>query len=73
MIEGDPAMSIADATRRRDFTINAILEDPLTGELIDPFGGQQDIAARVLRAVSAQTFVEDSLRVLACGAVCSAL
>ena len=64
VIEGDPAMSIADATRRRDFTINAILQDPLTGELIDPFGGQQDIAARVLRAVSAQTFVEDSLRVL---------
>lgn len=64
VIEGDPAMSIADATRRRDFTINAILQDPLTGELIDPFGGQQDIASSVLRAVSAETFVEDSLRVL---------
>ena len=64
VIEGDPAMSVADATRRRDFTINAILQDPLTEELIDPFGGRQDIAARVLRAVSAETFVEDSLRVL---------
>lgn len=64
VIEGDPAMSIEDATRRRDFTINAILQDPMTGELIDPFGGKQDIAARVLRAVAAQTFVEDSLRVL---------
>ena len=64
VIEGDPAMSVADATRRRDFTINAILRDPLTGELIDPFGGQQDIAARVMRAVSAETFIEDSLRVL---------
>jgi tRNA nucleotidyltransferase (CCA-adding enzyme) len=64
VIEGDPAMSVADAARRRDFTINAILQDPLTGELIDPFGGRDDIAARVLRAVSAETFVEDSLRVL---------
>ena len=64
VIEGDPAMSVKDASRRRDFTINAILQDPLTGELIDPFGGRQDITAGMLRAVSAETFVEDSLRVL---------
>ncbi|HEX2268640.1 MAG TPA: HD domain-containing protein [Pyrinomonadaceae bacterium] len=64
VIEGDPSMSVDDATRRRDFTINAILQDPLTGEIIDPFAGRQDIAGRVLRAVSAETFVEDSLRVL---------
>ena len=64
VIEGDPSMSVEDATRRRDFTINAILQDPLTGELIDPFGGRKDIEARVLRAVSAETFIEDSLRVL---------
>src|ERR1041385_9351397 len=48
VIEGDPAMSIAEATRRRDFTINAILYDPLTGERIDPYGGQRDIQQRVL-------------------------
>ena len=64
VIEGDPAMSIVEATRRRDFTINAILQDPLTGELIDPFNGHVDIEWGVLRAVSAETFVEDSLRVL---------
>ncbi|HCX28534.1 MAG TPA: hypothetical protein DHU55_01980 [Blastocatellia bacterium] len=64
VIEGDPAMTIEEATRRRDFTINAILQDPLTGELIDPFGGQEDIRNRILRAVSADTFAEDSLRVL---------
>jgi tRNA nucleotidyltransferase (CCA-adding enzyme) len=64
VIEGDPEMSVQEATRRRDFTINAILRDPLTGELIDPFGGQADIDARVLRAVATETFVEDSLRVL---------
>ena len=64
VIEGDPAMSVAEATRRRDFTINAILQDPLTGELIDPYEGRHDIERRVLRAVSRETFVEDSLRVL---------
>jgi len=64
VIEGDPAMSVAEASRRRDFTINAILRDPLTGEIIDPFAGRRDIEQRVLRAVSAETFAEDSLRVL---------
>ena len=64
VIEGDPSMNVAEATRRRDFTINAILQDPLTGELIDPYEGQQDLDQRVLRAVSRETFAEDSLRVL---------
>lgn len=64
VIEGDPSMSFADAARRRDFTINAILEDPLTDEIIDPFDGRRDIEQGVLRAVSAETFGEDSLRVL---------
>jgi tRNA nucleotidyltransferase (CCA-adding enzyme) len=43
VIEGDPSMGFVDAARRRDFTINAILQDPLTGEIIDPFAGQRDI------------------------------
>ncbi|HET7287709.1 MAG TPA: HD domain-containing protein, partial [Pyrinomonadaceae bacterium] len=64
VIEGDPSMSVAEAARRRDFTINAILQDPLSGELIDPHEGQQDLQQRVLRAVSSETFAEDSLRVL---------
>ena len=64
VIEGDPSMSFAEAARRRDFTVNAILQDPLTGEIIDPFGGQQDIKSKTLRAVAAETFAEDSLRVL---------
>lgn len=64
VIEGDPSMSVADASRRRDFTINAILKDPLTEEIIDPFSGRSDIEQGVLRAVSAETFGEDSLRVL---------
>jgi tRNA nucleotidyltransferase (CCA-adding enzyme) len=64
VIEGDPSMSVAEAARRRDFTINAILKDPLTEEIIDPFDGRKDIDQGVLRAVSAETFGEDSLRVL---------
>jgi tRNA nucleotidyltransferase (CCA-adding enzyme) len=64
VIQGDPSMQFTDAARRRDFTVNAILQDPLTGEIIDPFDGQEDIRRKILRAVSAETFVEDSLRVL---------
>jgi tRNA nucleotidyltransferase (CCA-adding enzyme) len=64
VIEGDPNMSFADASRRRDFTINAILQDPLTGEVVDPFNGQADLDKKLLRVVSSETFVEDSLRVL---------
>ncbi len=64
VIEGDATMTVVEATRRRDFTVNAILKDPLTAELIDPFGGQEDIKKKVLRAVSSETFPEDSLRVL---------
>jgi len=63
-VTGDPWMPIADAARRRDFTINAIAFDPLTGEYLDPFDGRGDIARRVLRAVDAHTFGDDSLRVL---------
>lgn len=64
VVEGDPFMTIEDATSRRDFTINAILQDPLTNEVIDPFDGRRDIELKTLRAVSRKTFGEDSLRVL---------
>lgn len=51
---------------RRDFTVNAIALDPVSGEIIDPFAGRQDLAAKVLRAVGNATerFSEDGLRVL---------
>jgi tRNA nucleotidyltransferase (CCA-adding enzyme) len=64
VIEGDPSMTFEDAARRRDFTINAILSDPLTGEHLDPFDGRRDLERKLLRAVAPETFVEDSLRVL---------
>mgnify|MGYP000858268171 CR=1 FL=1 len=63
-ITGDPWMTYEDAARRRDFTINAVMYDPLNEEMVDPFHGCDDIERRLLRAVDATTFVEDSLRVL---------
>ncbi len=63
-VQGDPKMTYAEAARRRDFTINAIMCDPLSGEVIDPFDGIGDIQKKLLRVVDPQTFVDDSLRVL---------
>jgi tRNA nucleotidyltransferase (CCA-adding enzyme) len=63
-VTGDSTMTVEEAARRRDFTVNAILADPLTGEVIDPTGGAQDLRDRRLRAVDPGTFGEDSLRVL---------
>jgi tRNA nucleotidyltransferase (CCA-adding enzyme) len=64
IVEGDPFMSFEEACRRRDFTANAMLKDAVTGELIDPYNGGQDIDGKLLRMVSADSFAEDSLRVL---------
>ncbi|MGB7070270.1 MAG: HDIG domain-containing metalloprotein [Pyrinomonadaceae bacterium] len=64
IVEGDPDMTFEEACSRRDFTINAILKDPLSGEIIDPFDGREDIKRKMLRHVSSETFSEDSLRVL---------
>jgi tRNA nucleotidyltransferase (CCA-adding enzyme) len=64
VVTGDPDMSIAEAARRRDFTVNAISWDPLTGEHFDPFDGRRDLERRLLRVVDPQTFGDDSLRVL---------
>ena len=64
VIEGNPDMDPAEAASRRDFTINAIMQDPLTAEIIDPHEGRADLQKKILRAVSADSFAEDSLRVL---------
>ena len=61
---GDPSLSIEEAARRRDFTINAISFDPISGEYLDPFHGREDLDARRLRVVDKDTFADDSLRVL---------
>ena len=63
LINSDPFLSIDETAQRRDFTINALYFDPLSGELADPCGGLADLETGVLRHVSAH-FVEDPLRVL---------
>jgi len=63
-VEGDPGMTPAEAARRRDLTVNAIMVDPLTGEVLDPHRGRDDLDARLLRAVDPDTFLDDPLRAL---------
>lgn len=63
LIASDPTMTLEEAARRRDFTINAMALDPLTDELLDPFHGERDLKKKLLRAVDPTTFVEDPLRV----------
>ena len=64
VVNGDPDMSIAEAARRRDFTVNAISRDPLTDDYFDPCDGRADLERRLLRVVDPQSFGDDSLRVL---------
>lgn len=52
------------AASRRDFTINALMRDTETGEILDFFDGQKDLNNKILRAVDPTTFIEDPLRVL---------
>ncbi len=60
----DPFVGTFGAARRRDFTVNAMMQDVLTGEIIDHFGGREDLKNGVIRHVSTETFAEDALRVL---------
>jgi tRNA nucleotidyltransferase (CCA-adding enzyme) len=60
--QSSPEVTLEEDLKRRDLTVNAMAESD-AGELIDPYGGQADLAARVLRHVSA-SFTEDPVRVL---------
>ncbi len=63
-VEVDPFIGTEKAGMRRDFTVNAMMEDVLTGEVVDPFRGQEDLRNGILRHVSDTSFPEDALRVL---------
>lgn len=58
--------NILDDLQRRDFTVNAIAYNPLTGEVIDPHNGQKDIVSKLIRSVgdSNTRFNEDALRLM---------
>lgn len=60
----DPFLGSQKAAQRRDFTFNALMEDVLTGEIVDHFGGQEDLKRGVVRHVNERSFAEDPLRVL---------
>lgn len=63
LVEADPTMNFAEAAARRDFTINSIGYDLLSGEWLDPYQGLKDLEQRILRHVG-PAFAEDPLRVL---------
>ena len=63
VVIASPEVTLEQDLARRDLTINAIAEDPASGELIDPFHGQRDLQQRVLRHVG-PAFVEDPVRLL---------
>lgn len=62
-VDLDPAMTVAEASGRRDFTMNALAWDPFSGQVIDCWGGLADIRGGVLRHTT-EAFAEDPLRVL---------
>lgn len=60
----DPFAGTRAAAMRRDFTVNALMQNVLTGEIVDAFGGRDDLRQGILRHVSDASFAEDALRVL---------
>ena len=60
----DPFIGEKTAALRRDFTVNALMQNILTGEILDYFGGVDDLHKQILRHVNNETFAEDPLRVL---------
>lgn len=60
----DPHIGTLGAARRRDFTINAMMQNILTGEIIDHYGGREDLEKKLIRHVDGHSFAEDPLRVL---------
>jgi tRNA nucleotidyltransferase (CCA-adding enzyme) len=62
-VEVSSDLSPKEAAARRDFTFNSISYDPITGEIIDPYNGREDIKNKIIRHTS-DAFSEDCLRVL---------
>ena len=60
----DPNMSVEQAARRRDLTINTLAYDPITEQIIDCYGGISDIRNKILRHTDTELFPDDPLRVL---------
>ena len=63
-VEFGPDVPLEDDLARRDFRINMMARDLRTGDVLDPFGGRQDLEHNRLDALRAEAFIEDPLRVL---------
>ena len=63
-IDLDPFIGYKQAARRRDITINALMQDVLTNEILDYYNGLSDLKNKIIRQVDSSTFIEDPLRVL---------
>ena len=63
-IDVDPFIGYKQAARRRDITINALMQDVLTNEILDYYNGLDDLKNKIIRQVESSTFIEDPLRVL---------
>lgn len=67
----DSSLDFKSAAIRRDFTINAIGYDVVKNEILDPFGGLEDIKKRVVKAVNKMTFIQDPLRAYRAAQFCA--
>lgn len=70
-VTADPFLGFREAARRRDLTLNSIGFDPLDGEILDPWGGAEDLMERRMRATDGSRFPEDPLRGLRVAAFAS--
>jgi len=64
VVDFDPDLNVGDDLTRRDFTINAMALETVTGRLIDPLGGKVDLENKCLRMVASGSFEDDPLRML---------
>lgn len=69
----DPFIGTEAASSRRDFTINALMQDVLTGEILDYHGGREDLEKGIIRHISDASFADDPLRVLRAASFASRL
>ncbi len=63
-VHGNPELPIEEDLKRRDFVCNSIALNLETGEIVDPFGGIEDIKRRILRMTNPDVFFDDPLRLL---------
>jgi tRNA nucleotidyltransferase (CCA-adding enzyme) len=63
-VDFDPSLRVEDDLIRRDFSINAMARDVSDRHIVDPFGGQRDLEAGIIRMVSERSFEEDPLRMM---------